>query len=98
MTGRLYSGAASLDLTAALLAIRDGLIPPTTNTSPDPRYGLDLVTAAPRPAPLRAALVLARGYNGFNSAMVVRATDPSSHGDSPGRAADQPSTSERKTS
>lgn len=72
MTGRLYSGAASLDLAAALLSIRDGLIPPTTNVSPAPEYDLDLVIARSRIAPVRAALVLARGFGGFNSAMVVR--------------------------
>ncbi len=72
MTGRLYSGAAPLDVAAALLAIRDGMIPPTVHTSPDPAYALDLVTGAPRPAALRCALVLARGYGGFNAAMVVR--------------------------
>ncbi len=72
MTGRLCSGAASLDLAAAFLAIRDGLIPPTVNVSPDPGYEIDLVTAA-RPAQVNAALVLARGYGGFNSAIAVRA-------------------------
>ena len=39
-------------------------------TAPD--YGLDVVLGEPRPATVRAALVLARGYGGFNSAMVVR--------------------------
>lgn len=72
MTGRLLSGAGPLDLSAALLSIRDGLIPPTVNVSPAPEYRLDLVVGAPRIAPVRAALVLARGYGGFNSAMVVR--------------------------
>ncbi|REF00943.1 ketosynthase chain-length factor [Thermomonospora umbrina] len=72
MTGRLYSGAASLDLVAALLSIRDGVIPPTTNVTPDPAYGLDLVVDAPRPAAIESALVIARGEGGFNSAMVVR--------------------------
>lgn len=72
MTGRLYSGAASLDVTAALLSIRDGLIPPTVNVTADPAHRLDLVTGAARPATLRTALVVARGYGGFNSAMVVR--------------------------
>lgn len=70
MTGRLYSGAAPLDLAAALLAIRDGVVPPTVHTKPSDDYDLDLVTA-PRQAPVRTALVLARGA-GFNSAMVVR--------------------------
>nr|WP_042193149.1 ketosynthase chain-length factor [Kibdelosporangium sp. MJ126-NF4]CEL20590.1 Polyketide chain length factor WhiE-CLF paralog [Kibdelosporangium sp. MJ126-NF4]CTQ89501.1 Polyketide chain length factor WhiE-CLF paralog [Kibdelosporangium sp. MJ126-NF4] len=75
MTGRLYSGAGSLDIAAALLSIRDGLIPPTTNVTVDPAYAIDLVSGAPRPGAIRAALVLARGYGGFNSAVVVRAFD-----------------------
>ncbi|GHA18368.1 ketosynthase chain-length factor [Streptomyces echinoruber] len=73
MTGRLYSGAAPLDLAAAVLSLADGQIPPTVNVRPVADYGLDLVTGAPRPAELRTALVLARGHGGFNSAMVVRA-------------------------
>jgi act minimal PKS chain-length factor (CLF/KS beta) len=73
MTGRLCAGAASLDVVSALLAIRDGVIPPTTNVRPDPRHGLDLVVDRPRPAELSTALIVARGYGGFNSAMVVRA-------------------------
>ncbi|MGW5784758.1 ketosynthase chain-length factor [Streptomyces sp. NPDC003757] len=71
MTGRLYSGAAPLDVATALLAARDGLVPATTNVDPDTSYDLDLVTE-PRPADLRTALVLARGECGFNSALVVR--------------------------
>jgi act minimal PKS chain-length factor (CLF/KS beta) len=74
-TGRLYSGAAPLDLVAALLSIRDGIIPPTIGTIPSLAYDIDLVTGAPRPAPVRTALVLARGHGGFNSALVVRAAD-----------------------
>jgi act minimal PKS chain-length factor (CLF/KS beta) len=71
MTGRLYSGAAALDVVAALLSIRDGLIPPTTNVVPAAEYRLDLVIGQPRTTSVRAALVLARGAGGFNSALVV---------------------------
>lgn len=71
MTGRLYSGAAPLDVATALLAARDGLVPAATNVDPDTSYDLDLVTD-PRPADLHTALVLARGECGFNSALVVR--------------------------
>jgi len=78
MTGRLYSGAAPLDLAAAFLSLRDGVIPPTIGSSAAADYRLDLVTDAPRPAVLRTALVLARGAGGFNSAMVVRGT-PETH-------------------
>ncbi|MEV6205252.1 ketosynthase chain-length factor [Streptomyces sp. NPDC051771] len=73
MTGRLYSGAGPLDIASALLAFEEGLIPPTVHVTADESYGLDLVVDQPRQAPLRAALVLARGYGGFNSAVVVRA-------------------------
>ncbi|MGW4630677.1 ketosynthase chain-length factor [Streptomyces rubiginosohelvolus] len=73
MTGRLYSGAAPLDLAAALLAMEEGLIPPTVNVEPVASLGLDLVVAQSRTAEVRTALVLARGHGGFNSAVVVRA-------------------------
>ncbi|MEW1777531.1 ketosynthase chain-length factor [Streptomyces sp. NPDC086777] len=73
MTGRLYSGAAPLDVATALLAVRDGVVPATVNVSPEAGYDLDLVVGEPRRTEIRTALVLARGYAGFNSAMVVRA-------------------------
>jgi act minimal PKS chain-length factor (CLF/KS beta) len=74
MTGRLYSGGAPLDVVAALLAIRGGVIPPTTNTTHQrPECPIDLVLDEPREAHVRAALILARGAGGFNAAMVVRA-------------------------
>ncbi|MGH3931265.1 MAG: ketosynthase chain-length factor [Pseudonocardiaceae bacterium] len=73
MTGRLYSGAAALDVVTALLSIRDGLIPPTINIVPAPEYRLDLVIGSPRAASVYTALVLARGECGFNSALVVHA-------------------------
>jgi len=69
--GRLYAGGPPLDVAAALLSIRDGVIPPTPATT-DPAYFIDLVTTA-RQAHVRTCLVLARGYGGFNAALVVRA-------------------------
>ncbi|WP_405858345.1 ketosynthase chain-length factor [Streptomyces sp. NBC_00090] len=75
MIGRLYSGAAPVDVVSAVLAIREGLIPPTTNVVLSPDYDIDLVTGQPRTASVRTALVLARGYGGFNSAVVIRAVD-----------------------
>ncbi|NEB93485.1 beta-ketoacyl synthase N-terminal-like domain-containing protein [Streptomyces bauhiniae] len=74
MTGRLSAGGASLDLAAALLALRDQVVPPTVNvTEPADDCPIDLVTGRPRPLPLRVALVLARGRGGFNAAAVLRA-------------------------
>jgi act minimal PKS chain-length factor (CLF/KS beta) len=72
--GRSYAGGGALDVACALLSIKAALIPPTPSVaSSDPRYAIDLVTGSPRKQPVRAALVLARGYGGFNSAIVVRA-------------------------
>ncbi|MEV7617186.1 ketosynthase chain-length factor [Streptomyces sp. NPDC089799] len=75
LTGRLAAGGASLDLAAALLSLRDQVIPPTAGvTGPAADCPIDLVTEVRRPErPLRTALVLARGRGGFNAAMVVRA-------------------------
>jgi act minimal PKS chain-length factor (CLF/KS beta) len=74
MTGRLLAGGSALDLAAALLALRDQLIPPTPGTErPAADCPVDLVVGAPRRAALRTALVLARGRGGFNSAVVLRA-------------------------
>lgn len=73
MTGRLFSGAVALDAAAALLSIRDGVIPPTINATAAPDLGLDLVTETPRSLPVRIALIVARGIGGFNSALVLRA-------------------------
>jgi act minimal PKS chain-length factor (CLF/KS beta) len=71
MTGRLLAGGAALDLATALLSLRDSVIPPTIHIE-QPRYGslIDLV-GAPRETALSTALIVARGYGGFNSAMVV---------------------------
>ncbi|GAA0639263.1 ketosynthase chain-length factor [Kutzneria viridogrisea] len=73
MTGRLLGGGAALDLATALLAMRDSVIPPTVHIDQfDHASLIDLVRTTPREQPLRTALVVARGFPGFNSAMVLR--------------------------
>jgi minimal PKS chain-length factor (CLF/KS beta) len=73
MVGRLYAGGASLDAATAVLAIRDGVIPPTINLD-EPAEGvdLDIVTGSSRQADVSTVLIAARGYGGFNSALVLR--------------------------
>jgi len=73
MVGRTYAGGASLDAAAALLSMRDRHIPPTINLErPAPGYALRLVRDGGEAADVRTVLVLARGYGGFNSALVLR--------------------------
>lgn len=74
MTGRLGSGSAPLDVATALLSMRSELIPPTTNVTLSPEYDIDLVTTLRRTS-VDAAVVLARGHGGFNSAIVLRSID-----------------------
>ncbi|MFJ8078098.1 ketosynthase chain-length factor [Streptomyces sp. NPDC096176] len=72
MTGRLLAGGACLDVAAALLSLRDQVIPPTVGTRrPADDCPVDLVTTPRHGMRLRNALVLARGRGGFNSAAVL---------------------------
>jgi len=55
------------------LTVRDGLIPPTIHLErPAPGCELDFVTGEARPGKVETVLVVARGFGGFNSALVVR--------------------------
>lgn len=74
LTGRLHAGGGPLDVVSALLTLRSGLVPAVPGEVDVPaEYGIDLVRGTPRRVEARAALVLARGRWGFNSAIVVRA-------------------------
>jgi minimal PKS chain-length factor (CLF/KS beta) len=75
-TGRLMAGGSALNVATALLAMRDGLIPPTGNVEePVEEYGLDLVRET-RQQDLDVVVVLARGFGGFNSSLVLRRYRP----------------------
>ncbi|MER8188109.1 beta-ketoacyl synthase N-terminal-like domain-containing protein [Kitasatospora sp. NPDC094015] len=69
--GRAYCGAPLIDAAAAVLAMEQGLVPPTPNVT-DVCHDLDLVTGYPRTGELRTALVLSRGLMGSNAALVLR--------------------------
>ncbi|ALG10915.1 ketosynthase chain-length factor [Kibdelosporangium phytohabitans] len=72
LTGRLYGGGASLDVATALQSMRAGIIPFTSGPERLAQgCDIDLVLAQSRRLRLRTALVLARGYSGFTSALVL---------------------------
>lgn len=76
MTGHLTSAAGSLNLLAAVCAIRDGVVPPTINYEhPDPKLDLDYVPNRARPLRVRAAMANAFAFGGTNVALVVRRPD-----------------------
>ncbi|MDG4764055.1 beta-ketoacyl synthase N-terminal-like domain-containing protein [Solwaraspora sp. WMMD406] len=71
LTGRAHQGSAALDVATALLALRHRLLPPTAAPRrPAPGCDLDFVRS-PTEVAGRAALVTARGFDGFNSALVL---------------------------
>jgi 3-oxoacyl-[acyl-carrier-protein] synthase II len=74
-TGHLGAGAGALNLAVAALAVHHQQAPPTLNlTSPDPAWdGIDWIVGQARTAPVRRALALARGLEGQNVALSVRA-------------------------
>ncbi|SIN12602.1 beta-ketoacyl-ACP synthase II [Micromonospora cremea] len=71
MTGHLLGAAGALESIAAILAIRDGVVPPTINLD-DPDDGLTLEVAAhkARHMEIPAALNNAFGFGGHNVALV----------------------------
>jgi 3-oxoacyl-[acyl-carrier-protein] synthase II len=73
MVGHTLGAAGAISALAAVLAIRDGLVPPTINyETPDPECDLDYVPNEARRTPVRAAIVNGFGFGGQNAVAVFR--------------------------
>ena len=73
MTGHLLGGAGGIELAACILAMRDGIVPPTINVeNQDPECDLDVVPNVAREAKVDAALSNSFGFGGHNAALLVR--------------------------
>ncbi len=76
MVGHLIGAAGALSAMVCLLAIRDGVLPPTINLhTPDPACDLDYVPLTARRATVRTAAANAFGFGGQNCVVVVRAPE-----------------------
>ena len=74
MVGHLIGAAGALSAVVCLLAMRDGVLPPTINLeTPDPACDLDFVPLDARPATVRTAVANAFGFGGQNCVVVLRA-------------------------
>ncbi|MFJ2776267.1 beta-ketoacyl-[acyl-carrier-protein] synthase family protein [Kitasatospora sp. NPDC087315] len=71
MTGHLFGAAGAIGALAAVLALRDGVVPATLNLETlDPAVKLDVVAGAPRKGALTAALTNSFGFGGHNASLV----------------------------
>jgi len=74
MTGHLLGAAGAIESIACLLAIRDGVIPPTTNyETPDEECDLDYVPNEARSVPIKTAMTNSFGFGGHNVSLIFGA-------------------------
>jgi 3-oxoacyl-[acyl-carrier-protein] synthase II len=78
MVGHLIGAAGALGAMVAILAIRDGIVPPTANLmTPDPECDLDYVPNVARRMAVRVATANAFGFGGQNCVAVFTEADHS---------------------
>jgi 3-oxoacyl-[acyl-carrier-protein] synthase II len=76
MIGHTLGAAGAMSALAAVLAIRDGLIPPTINyETPDPGCDLDYVPNEARRSRVDTAIINGFGFGGQNAVAVFRRVD-----------------------
>ena len=73
MVGHCLGGAAGLEAVASVMALREGVIPPTINLDhPDPELDLDYVPHTSREAPLTVAISNSFAFGGHNAVVAFR--------------------------
>lgn len=76
VTGHLIGAAGAVEAVAALLSVREGIVPPTANLE---RVGddieLDVVAGSPREIGVKPAISNSFGFGGHNASLVLTAAD-----------------------
>lgn len=73
ITGHMLGAAGAVELIASVLAINNGIIPPTINLeNPDPECNLDYVPGQARDKKAEVILSDSLGFGGHNAALIAR--------------------------
>jgi 3-oxoacyl-(acyl-carrier-protein) synthase len=73
MTGHMMGATGALEAVLCVLAMRNGIIPPTINyVEPDPNCDLDYVPNKAREAEVNVTMSNAFGFGGHNAVLVLR--------------------------
>lgn len=73
MTGHMLGAAGAVEAVAAILALREGIVPPTIHLDhPDPECDLDYVPLTARKAEIEVALSASLGFGGHNACLAFK--------------------------
>jgi 3-oxoacyl-[acyl-carrier-protein] synthase II len=75
--GHLLGGAGAVEAIFCILAMRDGIVPPTLNLHDpdDGTEGIDLVPLVARKREVRAVLNNSFGFGGTNASIIMQKVD-----------------------
>jgi 3-oxoacyl-[acyl-carrier-protein] synthase II len=74
MTGHLLGAAGAVEMAACVMAMQEGVVPPTINLdNPDPECDLDYVPHTAREHKVRIAISNSFGFGGHNSSVLIKA-------------------------
>jgi 3-oxoacyl-[acyl-carrier-protein] synthase II len=73
MTGHLLGAAGAVEMAACVMAMREGIVPPTINLdNPDPECDLDYVPLKAREKKVKVAISNSFGFGGHNSSVLIK--------------------------